>query len=295
MIFLENLFGPNGKKGDPGPSLQRLSRSGVAEGGGFTPLSNVRGEKRGTTMNKGRIKIDLLIHDLKGPLAVIEAGVISLMKRTEKYGALTEKQEKVLRRILRNTKTTQRLVRDALELGRSREGVFTATNFRLSDLIEQALVEAFDLADTETSEKVKSCADFVQLKQVLDRKGVTLCVDEEVWCGEVHMDEVKIRQILRNLLNNALKYRSSHVELDIDIKDNSLFFSVKDDGEGIPLSYQRKIFECYFQIDAGEVCPVRGHGLGLAGVMVLLEDMGGNLSLESEEGQGARFLVELPL
>ncbi|MCP4668174.1 MAG: sensor histidine kinase, partial [Deltaproteobacteria bacterium] len=113
-------------------------------------------------MNKGRIKIDLLIHDLKGPLAVIEAGVISLVKRPEKYGALTKKQEKVLRRILRNTKTTKRLVGDALELGRSREGVVNATNFRLSDLIEQALIEAFDLTDTETAEKVKSCADFAQ-------------------------------------------------------------------------------------------------------------------------------------
>jgi signal transduction histidine kinase len=296
MIFLENLFGFKSKKRDPGISFQRLSRSVVAEAGGFAPLGDVRGEKKGPTMNKGRIKVDLLIHDIKGPLAVIEAGILSLMKRREKYGALTQKQEKVLKRILRNTKTTQRLVGDALELGRSREGVFNATRFKLSDLIEQALVEAFDLADTETAEKVKSCAGFLQLKQVLDRKGVTLSVDEEVWCGEVHLDEVKIRQILRNLLNNALKYRSSHVELGVDIKDNSLFFSVKDDGEGIPLSYHRKIFECYFQMDTGEVCcPVRGHGLGLAGVMVLLEDMGGKLSLESEEGQGARFLVELPL
>jgi signal transduction histidine kinase len=120
-------------------------------------------------------------------------------------------------------------------------------------------------------------------------------VDEEVWCGEVRMDEVKIRQILRNLLNNALKYRNRLVELSIDIKGNSLIFSIKDDGEGIPLRYHRKIFECYFQMDAGEICHVRGHGLGLAGVMVLLEDMGGNLSLESEEGQGATFVVELPL
>jgi signal transduction histidine kinase len=295
MIFLENLYGPRGKRGDPGLSLRGFSKSVVAEAGGFTPSRNVQEKKRESTMNKGRIKIDLLIHDLKGPLAVIEAGVISLMNRPEKYGALTKKQEKVLKRILRNTKTTQRLVGDALELGRSREGVFNATNFRLSELIEQALVEAFDLADTETAEKVKSCADFLQLKQVLDGKGVTLRVDERVWCGKVHMDEVKIRQILRNLLNNALKYRSSHVELGIDIKDNSLFFSVKDDGEGIPLSYHRKIFKCYFQMDAGEVCHVRGHGLGLAGVMVLLEDMGGTLSLESAEGQGAKFVVELPL
>jgi hypothetical protein len=55
-------------------------------------------------MGKQRIKIDLLIHDLKVPIAVIEAGVTSLLERTEKYGPLTEKQRKVIKRILRRTK-----------------------------------------------------------------------------------------------------------------------------------------------------------------------------------------------
>ncbi len=63
---------------------------------------------------RNKIKIDLLVHDLKVPLAVIEAGVSTLLNRQEKYGTLTEKQEKVLLRALRNTKITQALVNDAL-------------------------------------------------------------------------------------------------------------------------------------------------------------------------------------
>jgi len=70
---------------------------------------------------------------------------------------------------------------------------------------------------------------------------------------------------------------------------------VRDDGEGIPLDFHKKIFESYFQMDIKDSHTVRGHGLGLAGSMVLIEDMGGKLSLESSEGNGAKFIVSVPL
>ena len=248
----------------------------------------------GADDRREKIKIDLLIHDLKVPLAVIEAGISSLLKRQEKYGPVTEKQEKVLRRALRNTKVTQALVNDALELARAREGIVTMGRFRVSDLIEQALVEIFDLADGNTAEKIRSCKALSALKQALEDQGVWLSVDEVLWCEDVCLDSAKMTQILRNLLNNALKYRKKRVELKVDRTDTSLVLSVKDDGEGIPSVHHKHIFECYFQLDAAEVCSVRGHGLGLAGVMVLVEDLGGKLFLDSDEGQGARFLVKVP-
>ena len=246
-------------------------------------------------MHRKRIKTDLLIHDLKGPLAVIETGITSLLQRREKYGPLTEKQEQALARTLRNTKVIQSLVNDILELGRSREGVVSLKNLKFSDLIEQALVEIFDLVDRNTSEKIKICADLPQLRETLEEKGLMLFMEEALWCQEVCLDEAKIRQILRNLLINALKYRKSRVELEVDKKDVYLVFSVKDDGEGIPSIYHKKIFESYFQMDVTDSSTVRGHGLGLAGVMILVEDMGGELFLESDEGKGAKFLVKLPL
>ncbi len=246
-------------------------------------------------MHRERIKIGLLIHDLKVPLAVIETGIVSLLQRREKYGSLTEKQEKALARALRNTKVVQTLVNDALELGRSREGVVNVTSLRLSHLIEQCLVEIFDLVDRKTSERIKICTHLSLLRKELEQKGLMLFIDEDLWCQELCLDEAKVKQILRNLLNNALKYRKSRVELEVDKKDVHLVFSVKDDGEGIPSIYHKKIFESYFQMDDTDTHSVRGHGLGLAGVMVLVEDMGGELSLESDEGKGAKFLVKLPL
>jgi two-component system OmpR family sensor kinase len=246
-------------------------------------------------MHRERIKIDFLIHDLKVPLAVVETGVTSLLQRREKYGPLTEKQEQALARALRNTKVIQSLVNDILELGRSREGIVSLKSQKFSDLIEQALIEIFDLIDRNTSERIKICTDLPQLRETLEEKGLMLFMEEALWCQEVCLDETKIRQILRNLLINALKYRKSRVELEVDKKDVYLVFSVKDDGEGIPSIYHKKIFESYFQMDVTDSSTVRGHGLGLAGVMILVEDMGGELFLESDEGKGAKFLVKLPL
>ncbi|MBW2334765.1 MAG: sensor histidine kinase, partial [Deltaproteobacteria bacterium] len=236
-----------------------------------------------------RIKTDLLIHDLKVPLAVVETGIISLLQRREKYGPITEKQEKVLARALRNTKVIQSLVNDILELGKSRKRIVSLKSLKFSDLIEQTLVETFDLVDRNTSEIINICADLPQLRDTLEERGLMLFMEEALWCQEVCLDEVKIRQILRNLLINALKYRKSRVELEVDKKGVYLVFSVKDDGEGIPSIYHKKIFERYFQIDVTDSSTVRGHGLGLAGVMILVEDMGGELFLESDEGKGAKF------
>lgn len=245
-------------------------------------------------MSKKRIKFDFLIHDLKVPLAVIEAGVLSLLQRKGKYGSLTEKQEKVLERVLRNAIVTRTLVNDALELGRSEKGIINKKEFSVSDFIEQTMVEIFDLTDHDTAEQIKKCTNLPDLKGTMQDRGIILQIDENLWCRRVSMDESKVKQVFRNLLNNALKYRKKEIQLTVNDRDDSLFVSIKDDGEGIPVSYHQKIFECYFQMDMRSDHCVRGHGLGLAGVLVLVEDMGGELFLDSDSGKGATFSVRIP-
>ena len=246
-------------------------------------------------MSKKRIKFDFLIHDLKVPLAVIEAGVLSLLQRKGKYGSLTEKQEKVLQRVLRNAVVTRTLVNDALELGRSAKGIISKKEFSVSDFIEQTMIEIFDLTDHDTAEQIKKCTNLPDLKETMQNRGISLHINENVWCRQVSMDESKVKQIFRNLLNNALKYRKKEIQLTVNDGDDFLFVSVKDDGEGIPASYHQKIFECYFQMDMRSDHCVRGHGLGLAGVLVLVEDMGGELFLDSDAGKGATFSIRIPL
>lgn len=245
--------------------------------------------------SRERIKLDLLIHDFKIPLAVIEAGLSSLVGRPEKYGPLTPAQAPVIQRALRNIKVIQTLVNDALELGRSEAGIINPVPFTMSQLVGQAMVEMFDLTDGLFSEKIRSCESLSGMSEVLRERGIMLEIDGELWCETLCLDQSKVRQIVRNLLNNALKYRRNTVELHVEKHGGYLVITVADDGEGIPPRFHEKIFESYFQMDANDICSVRGHGLGLAGVMVLVEDMGCRLSLESDRGKGTRFIVEIPL
>jgi two-component system OmpR family sensor kinase len=245
-------------------------------------------------MEKNRIKFEFLVHDLKVPLAVIEAGILSLLQKQDKYGELNDKQVKILERALRNTIVTRRLVNDALELGRSSQGIINKSTFTPAQLVEGTLIEVLDLTDHSTADAIKDCRTLSDLKTCLGVHGLFLEIEEAFWGRDLYLDESKVKQILRNLLTNALKYRKSRVLLKIARADRHLCISVSDDGEGIPVGYHKKIFECYFQMDMKAEHCVRGHGLGLAGVQVLLEDMGGELSLESDTGKGATFLVKIP-
>lgn len=241
------------------------------------------------------IKTEILIHDLKVPISVIDAGAKSLLNRQESYGPLTDKQVKVLKRIIRNTIATQRLVNDALELGRSREGVMVTVDFSISKLVTLVLIEIFDLADPAVTESIKKTSNFQELRQAVYDNGLRLDFDPAVWKTIVHLDEVKVRQILRNLVTNAFKHRAQYVDIFGSITKRQLTLKVKDDGRGIPPADHQRIFETYFTTGSCIESAIRSHGLGLAGVMVLLKDMGGSLVLNSDHGKGAEFIVTIPL
>lgn len=244
------------------------------------------------------IKTEILIHDLKVPISVIDAGAKSLLNRQDSYGPLTEKQIKVLKRIIRNTLTTQRLVNDVMELGRSREGVVNLSNFTVSSLVTTVLVEIFDLSNPPMADIVRKVNAYENLTQVLEPCGFRVTFDKETWDTRVRLDRAKVRQILRNLVSNAYKYRCDLVEILGSIKkgdENQLILKVRDDGRGIPPSEQQKIFKTYFTTGGSIESAINSHGLGLAGVMVLLKDMGGCLSLDSDDGKGAEFTIVIPL
>jgi two-component system OmpR family sensor kinase len=241
------------------------------------------------------IKTEILIHDLKVPISVIDAGAKSLLNRQDSYGPLTDKQIKVLKRIIRNTIATQRLVNDALELGRSREGVMIPVDFPISRLVTTVLIEIFDLADPAVTEVIKTLETYTQLSRVVFEKGFRLQFDSRVWETVVHMDEAKVRQILRNLVTNAFKHRAHFVDISGTIMEKQLTLCVRDDGRGIPPADHQRIFETYFTTGSSIESAIRSHGLGLAGVMVLLKDMGGSLVLNSDDGKGAEFIVKIPL
>lgn len=241
------------------------------------------------------IKTEILIHDLKVPISVIDAGAKSLLNRQDSYGPLTEKQIKVLNRIIRNTLTTQRLVNDMLELGRSREGKVNLSEFSVGSLVSAVLVEMFDLSDPPMAEVVRQAKGYEDLNQSLESRGVRLSFLPEIWETRVCLDKAKVRQILRNLVTNAFKHKACEVSILGSLDAGQMILRVRDDGRGIPPSEHQRIFDTYFTTGGTLDDAIKSHGLGLAGVMVLLKDMGGSLALDSDDGQGAEFTVVIPL
>jgi signal transduction histidine kinase/ActR/RegA family two-component response regulator len=113
-------------------------------------------------------------------------------------------------------------------------------------------------------------------------------------------DSVRVRQVLVNLLGNAVKFTAAgEVSLTVSAaaRDNgrvSLSFVVRDTGPGIPVEDQERIFESFSQVDASITRKYGGTGLGLAISKLLAEEMGGNLRLESRPGSGAAFFFTVP-
>ena len=246
-------------------------------------------------MNKNRIKTELLVHDLKNPIAIIEASVDSLIRKSGMENSLTERQIRVLNRVLRNSKIAMSLVNDILEVGRSCEGIFNKDRFKCHEYLMFPFIEIFDLIDPETAERISRTESLAGFAEILGTHNIKLNMDESAWSEELFLDIRKVRQVFRNLLSNAIKYRKNEIILDISLDDMNFVISIMDDGKGIEKEFHGKIFENYFQLgDERNFC-IRGHGLGLAGALVLVEDMGGKMTLESEKDKGARFTVRLPL
>jgi signal transduction histidine kinase len=118
-------------------------------------------------------------------------------------------------------------------------------------------------------------------------------------CGEspmmVFADAQKVRQILLNLLSNAIKYNrvGGRVWVSWVLDTDSVALSVRDEGPGIPVALQWRLFQPFDRLGA-ESSMVEGTGLGLALTQSLAELMGGTVGIQSQPGEGATFLVTMP-
>ena len=116
----------------------------------------------------------------------------------------------------------------------------------------------------------------------------------------VTADRDKVRQVLVNLIENAVKYSpgGGRVEIGIEARERSspesVVFYVKDEGLGIPQEEQARIFEKFYRVDPQMTRGVGGTGLGLYICSELVSRMGGQIWVESKEGEGSTFLLELP-
>jgi PAS domain S-box-containing protein len=126
--------------------------------------------------------------------------------------------------------------------------------------------------------------------------GISLEVVVREPVTQVAADRDKVRQVLVNLLDNALKYSpdGGTVELGLQPADGGVRFHVRDEGLGIPAGEQERIFEKFYRLDPGMTRGVGGTGLGLYICSQLVERMGGRIWVESSHGEGSTFTFELP-
>ncbi len=113
----------------------------------------------------------------------------------------------------------------------------------------------------------------------------------------VAADAEKMRQVLGNLVENAVKYSpdGGTVTVRLEPHGGSVRFAVADEGIGIPLGEQPHVFEKFYRLDPNQTRGVGGTGLGLYICRELVRRMSGRIWVNSEEGKGSTFYVELPV
>ena len=133
------------------------------------------------------------------------------------------------------------------------------------------------------------------LEPLAAEKGLKFDVDVAEPVGTLITDQVKLRQILVNLVGNAIKFtENGHVALRIRDENNCIAFSVTDTGPGIPQEYHEKIFEAFWQADSSKTRKVSGTGLGLSVTRRLARLMGGDVTIQSQPDRGSTFTVRIP-
>ena len=190
-----------------------------------------------------------------------------------------------------------------IEYAKTIEGAGKTLLSLINDILDFSKIEKGNVEITESNYELSSLltdvVNMVLLKA--ETKGLVLITDVESSTPEkLYGDEMRIRQIIINLLNNAVKYtEAGRVTLTagyewIDKHNIKLIISIKDTGIGIHEQDMDKLFDKFKRLDINKNKTVEGSGLGLAITSQLLKLMGGHISVESKYGEGSTFTVEIP-
>ena len=197
------------------------------------------------------------------------------------------------------------LRRDDLELGEDDRAAFLemieTESMRLAHIVEQILLTGqldadavqLDVGQCDPSEVARGVLDSASLHLP---KGISLRLTADS-APSIVCDENKLRQVLANLVDNAIKYSpgGGEVEVRLAAVNGDCVIEVRDHGLGIPGDERERIFEKFYRLDPEQTQGVGGSGLGLYICRELVERMSGRLTVESEPGKGSSFAVRLPV
>lgn len=220
---------------------------------------------------KERQFVSNVSHELRTPLTIVHGYLQSVLRRQQN---LTEIQKEALETAASEAESTISLLQDLLELARADHGNLhlNIENCILNDVV----TEVVDMAD--------KCSD----------REITVEASREII--EVKADYTRLKQVLLNLIDNAVKYSEAGTPITLRLtrKEDEGCVQVCDVGYGIPLQHQSRIFERFYRADEARN-RAGGTGLGLSIVKTFVEGMGGKVSVRSKLSEGSVFTVCLPI
>ncbi|HJN35339.1 MAG TPA: ATP-binding protein [Prochlorococcaceae cyanobacterium Fu_MAG_50] len=230
-------------------------------------------ERLSQSWDQQRQFVSAVSHELRTPLTIIKGYLHRTLRRGDN---LREEQIKGLRTAEEESTRVKNLLDDLLDLSRSDSGRLNFSNqaLRLSDLLQQAV----EIASSNIKRPLR-----LELPQDLGARHM-LC----------RADPDRLRQILLDLIENADKYSppGRPVTLRLTYQQEMMQIEVEDHGIGIPEAETEKIFNRFFR--ASNSPPNGGSGLGLSVVKLLVEGMGGTITVNSKLDQGSCFTIRLP-
>jgi signal transduction histidine kinase len=210
-------------------------------------------------------------HELRTPLTLVQGYLQSTLRRCN---TLTEPQRDGLETAAAETDRTIQILNDLLILARASMGHLHLSGERLD--LKVVVLEAIAMAD-RTGDRIEA-----EIKE------------SPLW---IRADASALRQVLINLLDNALNYSRPETKVTVVLFEQAqqAVVQVCDRGRGIPLADQAEIFEPFYRVDVDRSRATGGTGLGLAIVKSLVTRMQGTVSVQSSLGEGSTSTVQLPI
>lgn len=219
--------------------------------------------------------INNMTHELKTPIATITVAIEGL----QKYNALSDPE-----------KTQRYLQTSRNELS------------RLDDLVSKVLnIAAFENKEIRLHKEEVAIDDLVNdliVSETLKTgKMVNISYHNKENIFYIEADKLHLRNVLANLIDNAIKYCDEPVDITINLYKHhgNAILSVKDNGIGIPPAHIKQVFNKFHRVPTGNVHNVKGTGLGLNYVKYIVEAHGGSVAVKSEKGAGSEFIITIPL
>jgi PAS domain S-box-containing protein len=220
--------------------------------------------------------LSLLGHELRTPLTTLLGNAQLLLRRAQREGSLPEREQRNLQVIVDQAARLNKLVQLQLDIARLQTGQLHIERILmdLGALVRRVVEETLPTVTTHTIAYTSPATPLL-----------------------VEGDELRLDQVLQNLLQNAMKYSpaGSTVYVDVEQHDTTVCVTVRDEGIGIPQADLPHLFQRFYRASNVDEHQIIGLGVGLYVVKELLTLHGGTVEVASEEGRGSTFTICLPL